>query len=240
MASYVGPAHLLVRVLAQYMQQRRVEGIPVDFTSFENTNFWRSGLKWVEIILCWLRLHTLQREHVSFCEFIDCCNCVHNGKEVKSCRSELERDLSKTFARHNSEFFMVFFKLHHCTPYPNAFSSWSGNVESSDVHPFTYFASAFLLTLSGMILLQILPGAVSRNYDWLLEVRRLAWNHIFEWLKTPQILCQIQIWVQFVRFSKLPITGRRNTVPHTVAAIKYCALGKVFGTHQSMITNHHS
>lgn len=35
----VGPAHLLVRVLAQYMQQRRVEGIPVDFTSFENTNF---------------------------------------------------------------------------------------------------------------------------------------------------------------------------------------------------------
>ena len=36
--------------------------------------------------------------------------------------------------------------LHHGTPCPHAFSSWSTNVESSEVHPFTYTASAFLLT----------------------------------------------------------------------------------------------
>jgi len=154
-------------------------------------------------------------------------------------------NLSGTWARHlpdvivNSSWCSSSL-LHHGTPSPNAFSSWSPNVESSEVHPFTYTASAFLLTLSGIILLQILPRAVRRNYDWLLEVRRLAWNHNFEWLKTPQSLCQIQIWVQFVEFSKLPITRRRNTVPHTVAAIDFCALGKVFGTHQSMITNYHS
>jgi hypothetical protein len=35
----VGPAHLLARIWAQNMQQRRVEGIPIDFTSFERQIF---------------------------------------------------------------------------------------------------------------------------------------------------------------------------------------------------------